>query len=63
MYYERKRNKFDRASDIKKEPDIDFDSDGVMLWNGKRCEIIPPTEQECKEMEILLKNICKNEEN
>ncbi len=29
--------------------------DGVMLWNGKRCEPIPPTEEELAELEELLK--------
>ena len=34
---------------------ISYDTDGVMLWHGKRCEAIPPTEEELKEMEELLK--------
>lgn len=25
-----------------------------MLWNGKRCESVPPTKEEQKEMEDLL---------
>lgn len=33
---------------------ISYDTDGVMLWHGKRCESIPPTEEELKEMEDLL---------
>ena len=33
---------------------ISYDTDGVMLWHGKRCESIPPTEEELKEMEALL---------
>ena len=36
-------------------PVIGYDYDGVMLWNGKRCEAIPPTEEELSEMEELLK--------
>ena len=32
-----------------------YDPDGVMVWNGKRCESIPPTEEEKREMEELLK--------
>ena len=36
-------------------PHIRYDPDGVMVWNGKRCESIPPTEKELKEMEELLK--------
>lgn len=37
-------------------PHIRYDSDGVMVWNGKRCEAIPPTEKELKEFENLLKD-------
>ena len=41
---------------------ISYDTDGVMLWNGKRCESVPPTKEEQKvfqfssdvEMEDLL---------
>lgn len=33
---------------------IRYDPDGVMVWNNKRCEIIPPTEEERQEMEDLL---------
>ena len=33
---------------------ISYDTDGVMLWNGKRCESVEPTEEERKEMEDLL---------
>lgn len=36
-------------------PVIGYDYDGVILWNGKRCEAIPPTEEELAEMEELLK--------
>ena len=36
------------------EPIIRYDSDGVMVWNGKRCESIPLTKDELKEMEELL---------
>lgn len=35
-------------------PMIDYDTDGVMLWHGKRCEAIPTSEEELKEMEDLL---------
>ena len=37
------------------EPHIRYDPDGVMVWNGKRCESIPPTADELKELEELLK--------
>ena len=36
------------TSDItngRKEPHIRYDPDGVMVWNGKRCEAIPPTKE------------------
>ena len=38
----------------RKEPHIRYDPDGVMVWNGKRCESIEPTEEERIEMEKLL---------
>ena len=37
-------------------PHIRYDPDGVMVWNGKRCEAIPPTKEELAEMENLLKD-------
>lgn len=39
----------------KKGPHIRYDLDGVEVWDGKRCEAIPPTEEELKEMEDMLK--------
>lgn len=36
---------------------ISYDIDGVMLWNGKRCESKLATEEEIKEMEKHLKEI------
>ena len=36
---------------------ISYDIDGVMLWNGKRCESKLATEEEIKEMEKQLKEI------
>ena len=33
---------------------ISYDTDGVMLWHGKRCEAIPASPEEIKEMEELL---------
>lgn len=36
-------------------PHIRVDPDGVEVWNGKREETIPPTEEERLEMEELLK--------
>lgn len=35
-------------------PFIDYDTDGVMLWHGKRCESVEPTSEEKAEMEALL---------
>lgn len=37
-------------------PHIRYDPDGVMVWNGKRCEAIPLTKEELAEMEELLKD-------
>ena len=39
----------------RKAPHIREDDDGVLLWNGKRCEDTPATEEEIKKMEELLK--------
>lgn len=47
----------DNPDDIikgRKAPHIRYDSDGIMVWNGKRCEKVLPTEKELKEMEQLL---------
>lgn len=33
---------------------ISYDEDGVMLWHGKRCEAIPCTEEEQKELDEML---------
>lgn len=35
-------------------PKFGYDTDGVMLWNGKRCESVEPTPEEQKEMDDLL---------
>ena len=34
---------------------ISYDTDGVMLWDGKRCESEPCSEEELKELKELLK--------
>lgn len=39
----------------RKAPHIREDDDGVLVWNGKRCEDTPATEEEIKKMEELLK--------
>ncbi len=40
----------------RKSPHIRYDPNGVMVWNGKRCEAITPTKEELAEMENLLKD-------
>lgn len=40
----------------RKGPHIRVDPDGVEVWNGKREEITPPTEEELEKMENLLKD-------
>ena len=37
-----------------KDETISYDTDGVMLWHGKRCEAIPASPEEVAEMEELL---------
>lgn len=39
----------------RKAPHIREDDDGVLVWNGKRCEDTPATEEEIRKMEELLK--------
>ena len=46
---------YDDIANGRKAPHIRYDPDGVMVWNGKRCESKEPTEEERKEMEELLK--------
>ena len=49
----------DNKEDIlngRKSPHIRYDPDGVMVWNGKRCESEETSEEESKEMEELLKD-------
>lgn len=52
--YKRKeyKRKIDKINKI--EPSIEYDTDGIMLWNGKRCEAIPPTEEELEEINVIL---------
>ena len=33
---------------------VSYDTDGVMLWNGKRCETVRMSDEEVKEIEGLL---------
>ena len=46
--------KNNNEDNIKSGPIISYDTDGVMLWNGQRCESEPCTEEELKELEELL---------
>lgn len=48
-------NNLNEITTGKKSPHIRYDH-GVMVWNGKRCEAIPPTKEELAEMEKLLKD-------
>lgn len=41
---------------------IDYDTDGVMLWHGKRCEAFPMSDEETNEMEDLLAPFIDNDE-
>lgn len=36
---------YDDITNGRKAPHIKYDPDGVMVWNGKRCESILPTEE------------------
>ena len=45
---------YEQLIEGKKTPYIRFDADGVMVWNGKRCESTPLSEEEVKEMDELL---------
>ena len=45
---------YEQLIEGKKTQYIRFDSDGVMVWNGKRCESTPLSEDELKEMDELL---------
>lgn len=38
-------------------PVIEKDCDGVMLWNGKRCEAIPASKEEQEEMKRLINEV------
>lgn len=45
---------YEQLIECKKTPYIRFEPDGVMVWNGKRCESTPLSEEELKEMDELL---------
>lgn len=45
---------YEQLIEDKKTQYIRFDSEGVMVWNGKRCESTPLSEDELKEMDELL---------
>ena len=46
---------YDDITNGRKAPHIRYDPDGVMVWNGKRCEKEESTEKEYLEMKELLK--------
>ena len=48
---------YDDITNGRKAPHIRYDPDGVMVWNGKRCESIPPTEEEKKRNGRIIKRI------
>jgi len=50
-------NNEDEINNGKREPHIRYDPDGVMVWNGKRCEKIPMSEKEEKELKELIKEV------
>ena len=45
---------YEQLIECNKTPYIRFDPGGVMVWNGKRCESTPLSEEELKEMDELL---------
>ncbi len=53
--------KYENKKEINKI--ISYDTDGVMLWNGKRCESEPCTDDELKELEELLKTFREGDSN
>ena len=53
--YPKKIELIDKESNLKNSVSlIDYDNDGVMLWNGKKCIEVEPTSEEKEEMEKLL---------
>lgn len=49
------KNAREKIKEEKNSPTISYDTDGVMLWNGKRCESESCTPEEQAEMEELLR--------
>lgn len=47
-------NKYEYKNNSKLNNIISYDIDGVMLWNGKRCESKQCSEEEYEEMQLLL---------
>lgn len=54
MEYNSNTNYIDNSKSNIFKDIISCDTDGVMLWHGKRCESTPASEEEQKEMEALL---------
>ena len=45
---------YDDILNDRKVPHLRYDPDGVLVWNGKRTESVPPTEEELDKMNQLL---------
>ncbi len=41
---------------------ISYDTDGIMLWNGKRCESIPTTKEGQLELQKMINEICEKDD-
>ncbi len=52
--YKKKNNNINNINSKYCEPTIDYDTDGVMLWNGKRCESEKCSKEELKEIEEFI---------
>lgn len=50
-------NKLEDITKGRKPPHIRYDSDGVMVWNGKRCESKIPTEKDQLKMKKIIRRI------
>ena len=46
-------------NDLIENNNISYDSDGVMLWNGKRCESTPLSKKEKNELDELIKSVIR----
>jgi len=55
--YTTRHNKYSSKNiiedNINKGPQMSYDVDGVMLWNGKRCEVKPSSKEEQEELDKI----------